>query len=223
MGSGKFEGDQMANVDRRIIPAKFQSIFLKILSPLTHLLTKWGVSPNSITIAGLVISVLAALAFTAGYIRLGGVLVLLGGLCDTFDGVIARSAGKATRYGAFFDSVIDRYSELVMFLGIAAHFVLINDFLTLVAILIALCGSIMVSYSRARAESLGFRANIGLMQRAERIVLLGSGALFHIAALKIALWLIALLANLTALQRINHVNHQYANQIEHQENIETKL
>ena len=202
----------MANADKRIIPEKLQNIFLKILSPLVHLLTKWGVSPNSISIAGLVITVLAALAFTAGYIRLGGVLILLGGLCDTFDGVIARSAGKATRYGAFFDSVIDRYSELIMFFGIAAHFVLIEDYLTSIVIFLAMCGSIMVSYSRARAESLGFTAKIRIMQRAERIVLLGFGALIHITALKIAIWLVAILANLTALQRIRHVSRQDANQ-----------
>ena len=202
----------MANADKRIIPEKLQNIFLKILSPLVHLLTKWGVSPNSISIAGLVITVLAALAFTAGYIRLGGVLILLGGLCDTFDGVIARSAGKATRYGAFFDSVIDRYSVLIMFFGIAAHFVLIEDYLTSIVIFLAMCGSIMVSYSRARAESLGFTAKIGIMQRAERIVLLGFGALIHITALKIAIWLVAILANLTALQRIRHVSRQDANQ-----------
>ena len=201
----------MAHTDKRILPASLQSIFLKILSPLTHLLAKWGVSPNSITLAGLIITTLAALAFAAGYIRLGGVLVLLGGLCDTFDGVIARSAGKTTRYGAFFDSVIDRYAELVMFFGLSAHFVLIKDYLTLVVIFFALCGSIMVSYSRARAESLGFSASIGIMQRAERIVLLGAGALFHMTALKIAVWLIAILANLTALQRIHHVYKQDAN------------
>lgn len=212
----------MADADKRIFPERFQNIFLKILSPLIQLLTKWGVSPNTITVAGLMITLLAALAFMAGYIRIGGVLVLIGGLCDTFDGVIARSAGKATRYGAFFDSVIDRYSELVMFFGIAAHFVLTKDYLTLVAILFALCGSIMVSYSRARAESLGFNASIGIMQRAERIVLLGFGAIFHISALKIAIWLIAILANLTAMQRIHHVYKQKANQIEHQENIETE-
>ncbi len=212
----------MADADKRILPERLQSIFLKILSPLTHLLTKWGVSPNTITLAGLILTVLAALAFTAGYIRLGGVLVLLGGLCDTFDGIIARSAGKTTSYGAFFDSVIDRYSELVMFFGIAAHFVLIKDYLTLVAVFFALCGSIMVSYSRARAESLSYSANIGIMQRAERVVLLGAGALFHITALKIAIWLIAVLSNLTALQRIRHVYKLDANRNEQQENIESE-
>ncbi len=212
----------MADADKRILSERLQSIFLKILSPFTRLLTQWGVSPNSITLAGLSITVLAALAFTAGYIRLGGVLVLLGGLCDTFDGAIARSTGKTTRYGAFYDSVIDRYSELVMFFGITAHFVLVKDYLTVIAVFFAMCGSIMVSYTRARGESLGYKTEVGIMQRAERIVLLGAGALFHITALKIAIWLIAVLANLTALQRIRHVYKQNENRNEQQENIETE-
>ena len=184
------KGIQMANTNRRIIPEAIQTIFLKILSPLINLFTKWGLSPNSFTIAGVIITSLAAMAFIAGYIRLGGVLVLLGGLCDTFDGSIARSTNKNTRFGAFFDSAIDRYSEFVMFFGIAAHFVLIKDFLTSIVILFALCGSIMVSYCRARAESLGFNAAVGIMQRPERIVLLGFAALIHIVALKIIIWLI---------------------------------
>ena len=117
----------MADTHRRIIPEGLQKIFLKILSPLISLFTKWGLSPNFFTIAGLIITSLAAAAFIAGYIRPGGVLILLGGLCDTFDGSIARSTDKSTRFGAFFDSVIDRYSEFVLFLGIGAHFVLNHD------------------------------------------------------------------------------------------------
>jgi CDP-diacylglycerol--glycerol-3-phosphate 3-phosphatidyltransferase len=202
----------MANAERGLIPERLQNFFLKILSPLIHLFTKWGISPNAITIAGLIVTFFATAAFMAGKIRLGGVLLLLGGLCDTFDGSIARAAGKATRYGAFFDSVIDRYSELVVFFGITAHFILIEDYIISTVIFFALCGSIMVSYSRARAESLGFNAKIGIMQRPERIVLLGFGALIHITVLKFAIWLIAILANLTALQRIRHVSKQDANQ-----------
>ena len=202
----------MADADRRIIPERLQKVFLKMLSPLIHLLTKWQVSPNTITLTGLFITILAAGAFMVGYIRFGGILVLLGGLCDTIDGSIARSAGKTTRYGAFFDSVIDRYSELVMFFGIAAHFIWIKDYLTAIVLFFALCGSIMVSYCRARAESLGFDAKVGLMQRPERIILLGFSALIHVAVLKIAIWLIAILSNLTALQRIRQVYRQDANQ-----------
>ena len=211
----------MADAEGRIITARLQEFFLKILSPLIHLLTKWKVSPNTITLAGLFITVLSAVAFTFGHIRLGGFLVLLGGLCDTFDGCVARSTGKTTRHGAFFDSVIDRYSELIMFFGVTGHFIRIHDYLTATVLFFALCGSIMVSYCRARAESLGFDAKAGIMQRAERIILLGFGALIHITALKIAIWLIAILSNLTALQRIRQVYRQETNPIKHKENIET--
>ena len=205
----------MGNTHRRIIPEGLQRIFLKILSPLINLFTKWGLSPNAFTIAGVLITALAAMAFIAGYIRLGGALVLLGGLCDTFDGSIARCTGKATRFGAFFDSVIDRYSEFVMFLGIAGYFVMIEDFLTSIVIFFALCGSIMVSYCRARGESLGFEAAVGILQRPERIVLIGFAAMIHVVALKIVIWLIAILANLTAVQRIRHAYKQDLNQFEH--------
>jgi CDP-diacylglycerol--glycerol-3-phosphate 3-phosphatidyltransferase len=212
----------MADAEGRIITARLQKTFLKILSPVIHLLTKWEVSPNTVTLTGLFITILSAVAFTVGYIRPGGFLVLLGGLCDTFDGSIARSTGRTTRYGAFFDSVIDRYSELVMFFGVTAHFIRINDYQTAIVLFFALCGSIMVSYCRARAESLGFDAKAGIMQRAERIILLGFGALIHVAALKIAIWIIAILSNLTALQRIRQVYRQEADHIKHKENIETE-
>jgi CDP-diacylglycerol--glycerol-3-phosphate 3-phosphatidyltransferase len=109
--------------------------------------------------------------------------------------------------GALLDSVIDRYSEFVMFLGIAAYFIRMKNFFILVLVFIALCGSIMVSYTRARAESLGFESKAGIMQRAERIVFLGSGALFHPVAFKISIWLVAILANITALQRL-HISYQ---------------
>jgi CDP-diacylglycerol--glycerol-3-phosphate 3-phosphatidyltransferase len=174
------------------------------LTPLVKALTKWGVHPNSLTLAGLIITCTAAIAFFKGNLRTGGVLILLGGLCDSLDGNLARATGKATRSGALLDSVIDRYSEFVMFLGIAAYFITMKNYLFLVVTFIALCGSIMVSYTRARAESLGFESKAGMMQRAERIVFLGAGALFHPIAFKLSIWIVAILANITALQRLRH-------------------
>ncbi|MCK5204737.1 MAG: CDP-alcohol phosphatidyltransferase family protein, partial [Desulfobacterales bacterium] len=109
---------------------------------------------------------------------------------------------------ALFDSAVDRYSEFVMFFGIVVYFVMIKDWPTSVVIFFALCGSIMVSYSRARAESLGFDSKVGIMQRPERIVFLGLGALIHPVALKFAIWLVAIFANFTALQRIRHAHKQ---------------
>jgi CDP-diacylglycerol--glycerol-3-phosphate 3-phosphatidyltransferase len=180
------------------------------LTPLVKALTKWGVHPNSLTLAGLIITCMAAVALFKGSLRTGGVLILLGGLCDSLDGNLARATGRATRSGALLDSVIDRYSEFVMFLGIAAYFFSMKNYLILVVTFIALCGSIMVSYTRARAESLGFESKAGMMQRAERIVFLGAGALFHPIAFKLAVWFVAILANATALQRLRHARKQLA-------------
>jgi CDP-diacylglycerol--glycerol-3-phosphate 3-phosphatidyltransferase len=187
---------------RRLIPQSLQDSFVRMLSPLITILSKCGLSPNSFTIAGVIITSFAAAAFLMGYIRLAGILILLGGLCDTIDGLIARTTGKASRFGALLDSSFDRYSEFIMFLGIAAYFIYLEDYGTSASVFLALCGSFMVSYTRAKAESLGFEAKMGIMQRPERIVLIGLGALIHIAAFKFAIWLVALLANLTALQRI---------------------
>ena len=169
----------MAGTNRRIIPESLQKRCVKIIAPLFNYFAKLGLSPNVFTAAGVIITTLAALAFILGYIRIGGLLVLLGGLCDMFDGGVARSANKATRFGALFDSALDRYSEFALFFGIGGHFVMINDYHTSIVIFIALCGSIMVSYCRARAENLGFNTANGIMQRPERIVLLGFGAIIR--------------------------------------------
>jgi CDP-diacylglycerol--glycerol-3-phosphate 3-phosphatidyltransferase len=198
----------MVNTTRRLIPVSLQNGFLKLLMPLIKILTKWGINPNSFTLAGLIITSMAAVAFIMGQLRLGGLLILLGGLCDTIDGSLARLAHKATHFGAMFDSAVDRYSEFVMFFGIVVYFIMLKDYPISVVVFFALCGSIMVSYSRARAESLGFDSKVGIMQRPERIVFLGLGALIHPVAFKIAIWLVAICANFTALQRIRHAYKQ---------------
>jgi CDP-diacylglycerol--glycerol-3-phosphate 3-phosphatidyltransferase len=194
----------MAGTIRRLLPESIQSTFFSFLAPLVKVLTKWGVHPNTLTLTGLIITCMASVALFKGSLRTGGVLILLGGLCDSLDGNLARATGKATRSGALLDSVIDRYSEFVMFLGIAAYFITTKNYFILIVTFIALCGSIMVSYTRARAESLGFESKAGMMQRAERIVCLGTGALIHPIAFKLSVWLVAILANITALQRLRH-------------------
>jgi len=169
---------------------------------MVKLFSKWGLSPNSFTVAGMIITSIGAAAFLMGFIRLAGILILLGGLCDTIDGLLARTAGKTSRFGALLDSSVDRYAEFIMFFGIAAYFFYIDDYATGAGTFMALCGSFMVSYSRARAESLGLEAKTGLMQRPERIVLIGLGAIIHMSAFKFAIWLVAFFANFTALQRL---------------------
>lgn len=175
---------------------------MALLAPLVRLLTRLGVSPNSLTIAGVVITTAGAVSFFLKSPRLGGFLILLGGLCDAIDGSLARNAGKATRFGALLDSSVDRYSEFVMLFGIGGYFLMVDDYVSAAVTFLALCGSFMVSYTRARAESLGLAAKVGVMQRPERIVFLGAGALLHPIALKIAIWMVAIFANFTALQRL---------------------
>jgi len=192
----------MAYSNQRLLPQKVQDCFINLLSPLVQQFSRWGLSPNSFTVAGVIITSIGAAAFLFGFIRLAGILILLGGFCDTIDGLLARRTGKASRFGALLDSTVDRYAEFIMFFGIAAHFFYIDDFGTAAGTFLALCGSFMVSYSRARAESLGLEAKTGLMQRPERIVLIGLGAIIHLNAFIWAIWLVAFFANLTALQRI---------------------
>ncbi|MGD2270003.1 MAG: CDP-alcohol phosphatidyltransferase family protein [Desulfobacterales bacterium] len=191
-----------------LIPQKLQDGFMVLTKPLIKILISFNVSPNAVTVCGFIVTASAAVAFFLGKIRVAGLLVLLGGLCDLVDGSLARQNNRATRFGALFDSTVDRYAELIMFFGIAAHFVLDNDYWSAVAVFFAICGSLMVSYTRARAEGLGFQADIGVMQRAERILVISIGACIHPIALKISLWLVALLANYTAVQRILYVYKQ---------------
>lgn len=198
----------MAFIQQRLLTEKIQDRFRSLLTPLIKYLTKSGISPSSFTLAGMIITSMAAAALILGQMRIGGILILIGGLCDSIDGSLARSGGKATRFGALLDSAVDRYSEFAMFFGIIAYFVMMKDYTTSVVAFLALCGSIMVSYSRARAESLGFEAQSGFMQRAERIVLLGSGALFHPLLFKLSIWLVAIFANFTAFQRIRRAYQQ---------------
>jgi CDP-diacylglycerol--glycerol-3-phosphate 3-phosphatidyltransferase len=211
----------MAYSSRRLLPQNLQDSFIKLLSPLVTLFSKWELSPNSFTVAGVIITSIGAAAFLMGFIRLAGILILLGGLCDTIDGLLARTTGKASRFGALLDSTVDRYAEFIMFFGIAAYFFYVDDYGTAAGTFLALCGSFMVSYSRARAESLGFEAKAGLMQRPERIVLIGLGAIIHINAFKFAIWLVAFFANFTALQRIRFAYKQDSTELKDEAIIKT--
>jgi phosphatidylglycerophosphate synthase len=185
-----------------------QDGFVNLTKPLIKILIKLDINPNSVTVIGVVVTLFAAVAFVMGHVRLGGFLILFGGFFDVIDGALARSCGKDTRFGALFDATIDRYAEFIMFFGIVAHFISVRDYLSSIAIFLALVGSLMVSYTRARAEGLGFDAKVGLMQRPERILFIGLGALIHPIALKVSIWLIAVFANYTAAQRIRYVYKQ---------------
>ena len=165
-----------------------QQLVYTVLNPLIQLMVRTGVTPNMITFLGLLINVAASAMFIYGAERsvrddhstvaIGGVIILLAGLMDMVDGRLARVGHMESKYVALFDSVLDRYSEMVMFLGICYYLVENQYFLSSLFAFIAMIGSIMVSYVRSRAEGLGLKmADVGLMQRPERIILIGSSAI----------------------------------------------
>jgi soluble lytic murein transglycosylase len=168
--------------------------------PIGRGLVRLHLRPNHLTLIGLGISLLAAAAFVAGHIRTGGVLLVIAGLCDFFDGSLARASGMVTPFGAFLDSVIDRYSDIVVLLAIVVLFARPPHTRGALVAMAGLVGSVMVSYTKARAASIGIECTIGFMERPERMICLILGALLDL--LEPALWVLAVLANLTALQRI---------------------
>lgn len=173
-----------------------------LLYKIVHALAATGVHPNVLTFTGLVINLWAAVLFAAGRFPAAGGVMLLAGVFDMVDGRVARAQGRVTKFGAFFDSVIDRYSDLVLYLGLLVYYARINRFSYAVLVGVAMAGSVMVSYTRARAESLIPECKAGFWERPERIVLLILGALSNRMAP--ALWLLAIGPNITVLHRIIH-------------------
>jgi CDP-diacylglycerol--glycerol-3-phosphate 3-phosphatidyltransferase len=188
-----------------LLPDWIKEFYLRAIDPLVRFFVELELNPNFFTTLGFVLSLIAAYLFAAGDLRLAGVLVLLAGTFDIVDGKVARATNRVTKFGALYDSTLDRYAEVVMFFGLAYHFVIRGPVLAAIAVSIALGGSIMVSYVRARAEGLGFECKVGLMQRPERIVFIGVGAIIHEYVLIAAICLIAVLANFTAVQRLHHI------------------
>src|SRR5665811_1573170 len=156
-------------------------------SPFIQLMHKLGVTPNMITSFGLFLNIVAAILFIIGaemsdrtdmtYVGWGGFTILIAGLFDMMDGRLARIGNMSSAFGAFYDSVIDRYSELVMFLGICYFLISQHYFMSSLFAFVALIGSMMVSYTRARAEALGIDCSIGMMQRPARVVTIGMAAM----------------------------------------------
>lgn len=177
-----------------------------ILAPLSHLLARLGIQPNLLSLIGFFIASAAGALIAAGHISNGGWLFLLSGPFDALDGAIARTSGLETRFGAFLDSFMDRYSEAAVLFGIlywsslqGSHILVLLSFLTLF-------GSLMVSYARARAEGLNISCKVGLFTRLERFIVLTLALLT--TQLLIGLVILACLTNFTALQRMFHVYRQ---------------
>jgi len=205
-----------------LLGKKNRERYLRIVTPAGNFFARIGVHPNVLSVMGLILSIVAGLFYAMGHFFWGGCVVILAGTCDVLDGLLARQTGKASRFGAFFDSTLDRFGEVFIFMGLAWYFSgggiffgqVLNPSpharspLAVVFIILAIAGSFMVSYTRARAEGLGVDCKVGLMQRPERITLLILGSLLGgipvvgIAIIKVTLIVLAVLTNITALQRM---------------------
>lgn len=216
---------------------KLQKGIYVIINPLVRFLIRIGLTPNGVTTIGFLLNIVVAIIFIMGaedhnrsdlsYVGWAGGMILFAGLFDMLDGQVARLGNMQSRFGALFDSVLDRYSELVMFFGICYYLVAHHYFLSSLFAFIALIGSMMVSYTRARAEGLGIECKDGLMQRPERVVTIGLSALicgilasyiggdykYYMEGTKIQLFetmsvftipvtIVAVLSNITALRRL---------------------
>jgi len=168
------------------------------------------ITPNMLTLFGLLITGVGALLVAMGQLLVGGVVLAFAGMFDIFDGALARAAGKVYRYGAFLDSTVDRYSEGVVYLGILIYFLDQHDGLRPIIVLIALAGSFLVSYVRARAQSLGFTCDVGILARPDRVGIIVAGLLLESLGIRIGGWtpltvalvILAVGTNFTAVQRV---------------------
>jgi CDP-diacylglycerol--glycerol-3-phosphate 3-phosphatidyltransferase len=198
-----------------LIGAHARAWYFSTLEPIERWLIRHRVLPITLTYAQIVAALLVAVAYASGLIYTAGVLLLFTGTLDIMDGKLARSTNGDSQRGAFLDSVVDRYAEFFSYVGLMIFF---SSGWRVWAVLLAILGGVMVSYTRARAEGLGVKCDIGLLQRPERFVLLGFGSMF--SALGVHLWgghhgllafvvvLIAVLSNATAVQRILYTSRK---------------
>jgi CDP-diacylglycerol---glycerol-3-phosphate 3-phosphatidyltransferase len=167
-----------------------------------------GINPNVLTFIGFLINCIAAYLFAYGYFRWAGATIVLAGIFDMTDGRVARVANRVTPFGGFYDSVLDRYSDLCLLIGLLIYYGRINRYSYVCLVAVAMIGSVMVSYARARAEVLIASCKVGFAERPERVVLIIIGALFDRMAP--VLWLIAVLSNVTVIHRIFYTRQEAA-------------
>ena len=196
-------------IKRRSLTDWLRARFKWFTDPMGAWIMRLGIHPNVITVVGFAGNVAGAAALALGNISLGGIIILLMGPVDALDGATARARGETSPFGAFVDSVTDRYSEAIIFLGLMIHYLRQpgDPVQAVVLIFFAFVGSVMVSYAKARAQSLNFDADVGWLTRVERYLILSP--LLIVNQPMAALWIIAVLANVTAIQRIFHVRRQW--------------
>lgn len=175
-----------------------------VVAPLARL----GVDPNVVTVVGFVLNIITAAVLATGHLSSGGALLLASGLFDMLDGALARVENSQSDFGAFLDSLLDRYSEATILLALIYVFTIRQETANVLLVYGVAVGSILISYARARAEGLGLEAKVGIAPRPERVLILGAGLLINADTTVIALVILAFLTHVTALQRLYHVWRQ---------------
>ena len=198
-----------------VIPQSAKDGFVRLIGPVARALIRAGIHPNTITTVGTLVIVASGVAFGVGWVQLAGFLLLFSGLFDILDGQVARQGGKTTTFGAFYDSTLDRVGESAIFTGLAIHFLRGGVpsgrvVAAVLAAIVALAASMLVSYTRARAEGLGIDCKVGFAARAERLIVLGLPAMVFGGGPEGALlyWIVVILALatvVTVVQRVVHV------------------
>jgi len=183
-----------------------RNLAYRITDPIVGILSKSGITPNALTLISLALNIVTAYVIATGHFLLGGVLVLVSGSFDLFDGALARLTRQTTKFGAILDSVTDRISEAALLCGLLIWYISQGANLEIVLIFVVLIGSFLVSYIRARAEGLGLQCQVGLFTRAERVIVLAIGLLIN--QIFIALCVLAVFVFITVVQRLIYLRKQ---------------
>jgi CDP-diacylglycerol--glycerol-3-phosphate 3-phosphatidyltransferase len=192
--------------EKQTFTAFLRKVFSQPLNKIGAVLVQWGISANMITVVGLTGTVVGAFLVSQGKLLVGGLVLGGMGALDALDGTVARASGETKIFGAFLDSVSDRYSELAIYAALGWYFSGIGNRLGVVLSILALGGSVLVSYTRARAEGLGIETKVGILTRVERMLVIVPALILNFPL--VGTGIVAVLANLTALQRIVHVWQQ---------------
>ncbi len=180
--------------------------FKGVLDPIAGFFNRLGLMPNTMTILGLIGNTIGAVYLATGHMTIGGLFILAMGPVDALDGTMARLRGEPTKFGGFVDSVTDRYSELVIFLGLILYYSQHGSWWQVALVYAAAAGSVLVSYIRARGQSLGYDTKIGILTRFERYAIMSPALILNLTIWGVGI--IAVFANITALQRILDVRRQ---------------
>lgn len=191
-----------------MFPPVMQAWARRVAEGVVSPLARRGVDPNLVTIVGFLLNIVTAAVLATGHLSAGGVLLLVSGLFDMLDGALARVGNNQSDFGAFLDSLLDRYSEATILLALIYVFTIRQQTPNVLLVYLVAVGSILISYARARAESLGLEAKVGIAPRPERVLILGAGLLINPETTVVALAVLAFLTHVTALQRLLHVWRQ---------------